>query len=185
MGNHEAPVLRSQFALPVPSGRYINTAPGGVSAATITNNQLRGYPWTVSQRVRIDRIGAEVTIVGDAGSVIRIGLYEDNDGLPGDLITEFGTVPGDSVGAHEITVDETLEPGIYWLAAAVQNVSVTSPTLRVTNTSSAIPGVSGTSFGSGNGFVGVVQSSVSGALPSPFVPADSTSAMVRIIPRTV
>jgi hypothetical protein len=60
---------------------------------------------------------------GEPGAVARLGLYENNNGLPGDLIVDAGTVDASTAGAKNITVDEEIDAGIVWCAVVLQNSS--------------------------------------------------------------
>lgn len=114
---------------------YTPTASGGYSG-----DVLRGFPIIISENQSWDRIGLEVTAIGSAGSVIRLGLYNSSNCIPTNRIADYGTVPGDSLGVKTIEISETLTPGLYFFA--LNNNSTTSPGLRSV-TKDAIPPVLG------------------------------------------
>lgn len=154
------------------SGNYYSTASQGSATTGVwTSGQLRLAPFWLPNAVSLSKIGAEVTSAGDAGSVVRLGIYGDNgNGYPGKLILDAGTIAGDSNTVQEITISQALTPGLYWIGTASQVITVTAPTLRAINTGPAYPWMTlGTSTPSSNtSIVGYTQSSVSGALPAVF-----------------
>jgi hypothetical protein len=85
-----------------------------------------------------DRIGIEVTTAGTAAtSVHRIGVWADNNGLPGTLLLDAGTVATDSTGIKEVTISLALASRtIYWLGVAQQGAPASLATLRSSGTTS-------------------------------------------------
>lgn len=155
------------------AGRYI--VPVGAStsstSATLGIGTLRLSPWWLPRGLTVDRIGSEVTVIGDAGSKVRLGIYRDNGfAYPGALLLDAGQIAGDSATVQDLTVSLALLPGLYWIGGAVQTVTTTQPTVRATSAphhpvmmygATSLPG---TNFAIG----GYSQSAVTGALPSTF-----------------
>jgi hypothetical protein len=84
---------------------YLVTGQRDTGSGLNNSGQLRLSPWVLSNPVTISRIGAEVTLSGDAGSKVRIGVYaDDGNGYPGSLLLDAGTINGDSVTVQQITV---------------------------------------------------------------------------------
>lgn len=98
--------------------RWYSNAVGGYApaASTYGGNILRGIPFVISDNQSWDRIGLEVTTAGSAGSVIRLGLYSSSNCIPTNLIADYETVPGDSLGIKTIVISQTLNPGLYFIA---------------------------------------------------------------------
>jgi len=163
------------FSLPVPApGNYMFTSsPGGAStSAALSNGALRLLPWVVTQRIPIDRIGAEVTVIGDVGSKLRLGIYADNGfSYPGALLLDGGQIAGDSATVQDApAVSLVLNPGLYWIGGAVQAVTTTQPTVRVPSnwapplaisTGPVMPTANQTA-------IGYQMTGVTGALPANF-----------------
>lgn len=155
------------------AGCYHLTAPA-LSTATVNTlgTALRVTPFPVPRRITITRMGLEVVNAGDAGCVMRMGIYADNGaGYPDALVLDAGTVPGDAVGVAEVTISKVLEPGTYWCGAVPQGVTSVQPTIRgvaslasplVPLTTGAIPGAN---HAASVGFAGL---GVTGALPATF-----------------
>jgi hypothetical protein len=152
------------------SGSYYFTSSATAvnTSSTLANGTFRVAPWYVPNACTISRIGAEITSAGDAGSKLRIGIYSDTGSCaPGSLLLDAGTIAGDSATVQEITVSQALTPGIYWVGAAVQLVTVTQPTVRVTSGVNMLGVISlGTAAPSaGQTISGFAVASVTGALP--------------------
>jgi hypothetical protein len=64
-----------------------------------------------------DRIGIRSTTVFSGTASVRLGIYNDSNGKPGTVALDAGTVaPTASATNYEITINQTLAAGIYWLA---------------------------------------------------------------------
>lgn len=168
------------------SGNYYFAAGhSNPNTGTLGTGNLRLAPWFVPNPIVLARLGAEVTTVGDAGSKFRLGVYADNGySYPGALLLDAGTIAGDSGTIQEVVVSLALQPGLYWLGGATQVVSVTQPTMR---TVGAVPGnltvpiALFSTPGTGATGQGYVQSSVTGALPAQFSPAQAPSGSMQRI----
>jgi len=88
-------------------------------------NYLYGMPVLLPGKLTFDRISVDVqTAAGTTSN--RLGIYKDNGSfMPGALVLDAGTVDTSTTGVKEITINQALEPGIYWLAW----VSAAAPTL--------------------------------------------------------
>lgn len=161
------------------SGVYYFLGPTA-STATLSNQVLRTTPVRFPKAVTLSKVGAEVTIAGDAGSVFRIGLWaDDGNGYPGVLVSEIGTIAGDSATVQEISIALALGAGGYHIGGVVQGVTVTTPTFR---TAASVLGTGGAAANTSSQFasLGFQQTGVSGALPDPFgSTAASVGAMAR------
>lgn len=159
------------------SGKYY-TSPFAVLGANTANNEvLKAMPLIIGTKGTIDRLGCNVSIVGQNGCTVRLGLYADTGSFkPGALLVDAGTVAADAgagTGNKEITVSVPVDPGIYWMAAVSQGGSITAPTLL--GYTPQVPWVANDSLGfisSNCGSWGV--SAVSGGLPDPFTTSMGT-----------
>lgn len=163
------------------SGRYYRMPNCNLtSSGSLTTNLLRVVPAFVPNTITVAKIGAEITVVGDAGSKLRLGIYDDNGGRPGSLVLDAGQIDGDSATVQEITDGVTVLYGgrWYWFGGVVQSVSVTQPTVRITNNIFAdVP----TDYGTAAPVAGSIsvcwsQGSVSGALGATFIHAATGGA---------
>jgi len=84
---------------------------------TFTANRLYAIPFIVSRKSTYDRIGMKCTTLS-AGHSVRLGIYKDGTNLyPSTLVLDCGTVSVAATGHKEITIDQQLTKGIYWLVA--------------------------------------------------------------------
>ena len=161
------------YQTPIPSA--IN------AAATLGIGTLRCAPFRVPNSVTLTKIGAEVTVVGDAGSKVRLGIYKNSANLPSTLVLDAGTIAGDNATAQSITISQALTPDWYWACGVVQNVTTTQPTVRTAVPLTPAPGMTTGSFSSSSIQTPIaVQTSVTGALPSTFTGAVSSTNAFRM-----
>lgn len=147
------------------SGQYVSSCLSAATAGPGTNNRLWYTPFVVHRTTTFDRIAVWLVAAGSAGSVIRMGIYSNVNDLPSALILDAGSVAIDTgIGAfREITINQQLTPGMYWLASVCQYTG--SPTF----TGMSIPSITVPS--SGNTVSGVkFEANVTGALPSTATP---------------
>lgn len=115
---------------------YQCNAPAVTVTTALPNNTIRVSPWVVTASITITRLTTEFTVAGNAGSVFRLGIWNDTGyGQPGTLLLDAGTIATTgTVGNKEITVSQALTPGLYWVGGAAQNAATTAPTMRgITN----------------------------------------------------
>lgn len=164
----------SYYGSPI-TGTGINNALG--------NGTLRVTPLWVPRLVTVDRIRAEVTTIGDVGSLVRLGVYrDDGTGYPGDLLLDAGTIAGDSTGTKEITVNQAVTPGLWWLGSCIQASVTLQPTMR------AIVGLAPNVIHAGGTLstvpMGYLHTGVAAALPATFVTTPNLAgAAARILVR--
>lgn len=140
------------------------------SSTTFTSGQLRLYPVYIGAGAPIERVFAEVTVIGDASATVRIGIYADNGSFqPGALVLDAGTINGNSATVQEITLGTplSLAPGWYWFGA-VCVYPTTAPTVRTLTAAPVQIALSTTLPAAGTNTVGLAMNSVTGALPSTF-----------------
>src|SRR5688500_9696138 len=102
-------IRRAHTGIFMRSGLYY--APNGtLSTVAPSNQQMRAMPFIIPNALTLDRIACETTVDGEAGSVVRLGIYaDDGNGYPGALVLDAGTVAGDGGAAvKEITISQAL-----------------------------------------------------------------------------
>lgn len=103
------------------TGRYYPAGGDtGPAVNTLTLNQLYVVPFEAGDAFTAVRISCEVTTIGTAGNVLRLGLYDSLDGIPNNRLVDGGTVAGDVLGGKEVVINQALGPGLYWVAIASQ-----------------------------------------------------------------
>lgn len=168
------------------AGHYYAPPVATRSTSVMSNNTMNAAGFYLPRAVRFDRIGAEVTGAGGAGSVIRLGMYAD-DGTeqPGALVVDAGTIDGTSVTAQQITINATVGPGIVWFVACAQGTPVGDPTMRCRTlgawTVSTPTGVLATATGAQ--LNGQSRGGIAGALPDPFGGASNSNTSPIVVAR--
>lgn len=127
-----------------------------------SNGALFVHPFPIPRALTATRIGVDITIVGSAGSLVRMGIYlDDGTGKPGALLLDAGTVIGTGAGLILATISQALSPGFVWVGAVNQGAPVTNATLGYFNI-----GTFPSPFGGGGYFQAWSAAGVTGALPA-------------------
>jgi hypothetical protein len=138
------------------------------SNGSINANTLYAIPLPIYETVTLTRLMFVVNATAAAGAVGRMGIYSsDSNSKPSTLLLDAGTASATTIGTKTITISQTLQPGLYWIAMVAQGQAMT--TVQATNNQSSpfVPS-SITSSTSGFGFTSYTHSAVSGVLPSTF-----------------
>lgn len=113
---------------------YMGTLPvwsTGTGAPTL--NEIRCLPFFSGRGGVIDRIAFDCTVVGGAGSKLRLGIYDaDQTTLyPTALLADSGEIDGTAAtGVRKFPVNATMQPSrLYWLCGIH---GTTSATVRIT-----------------------------------------------------
>jgi len=80
------------------------------------------YP--IFRKCRFDRIAIDVPGAGAAGARARLGLYDDLNYYPNNLLFDAGEADVSAVGMPAITIDRTLSSGRYWIAFILNDATV-------------------------------------------------------------
>jgi hypothetical protein len=183
----ESSLPLSAISVPPPayvSGKYYRMPNGNDAVSvTMTTGSLRLAPVYLPKAVNFTKLGAAVSIVGDVGSKIRLGIYADDGTFsPGALIVDAGVIAGDSATVQELTINNTIGPGWFWFGGVVQVVTVTQPTCRIVQYSAVgLPIDYGTAAAvSTSHAVGKVQTGVTAGLPDPCVPTGQSTLAFAI-----
>lgn len=97
------------------------------STDALTTGRILFIPIYIAETFTFDRIAIDVTVAGAGGTKARLGIYNYSDGLPTSLVLDAGTVAVDSTGDKELTIDQELTPGYYFLALVCDG----APTVRI------------------------------------------------------
>lgn len=175
--------------IPATSGAYqfLPNATNVSTSATLGVGTLRVVPFYVARSTTFDRIGAEVSSAGEAGSKFRICVYSTGtDGRPDALVNDAGQIDGTSATVQTITSTTTLSaPGWYWAGGVVQSVVTTQPTMRTS--AQGAYGVMPVNYlsapTSSQAASGYLMTGVTGACPATFVASDVHNSCARVFAR--
>lgn len=146
------------------SGYYYNAQGGAQTNATPTLNTMTLVPFVLSVSATFTKIGIYVNTAGTAGAVVRLGIYNSSNGLPGTRLLDAGTVATTTSSSLAlITINQTLSPGLYWLAAVPQTATCSAQCKGA----GFVPMVPFNGSPANSNARGFQVASVSGALPTP------------------
>jgi hypothetical protein len=163
------------------SGQYYYTTPVASTSTSgaLGNNTLRVGHWVVTSSLSITRLFCELVTAGDANSIFRIGIWnhDPSTGRPSSLVLEAPTIStgsgdagsvatGGAGGVYEVTVSQTLAPGVYWVGGVVQGAASVQPTLRIADGIPTVVPLGSSLPGTNIQNRGALLTSVSGALGS-------------------
>lgn len=119
------------------SSRYYAIPTTGFASSNINStNSTRYTPIYIWEDATFDRISIITGSTFSGSAVVRLGVYNDTDGDPSTVKFDAGTVsPTASNTTYEITINQTLTKGWYWLAGNSQTAATTNNFNVVVNTS--------------------------------------------------
>lgn len=162
------------------SGKFLSVPNRAVSSQQLSNQTLRTTPIFIPRPMTIDQIGTEIVTAGNAGAVMRLGIFEDAQGFPGDPIADV-TVAADAIATPMATLGTplTLLPGWYHFGGVPQNAATTAPFVRSTVNSSDDYLVLGTAVTT-TAPVGYSKGGISGALANFGTSVSNTNVAPRL-----
>lgn len=111
------PRIYSMECVRVP-GRYYSSNKinsGLETQKNVVSNHGLAMPFIVPCWQSFDRLAAFLTIGGNVGTKVRIGIYKNNDeGYPGELLLDSGELEAETQALKEVNIDVLLK-GLYWL----------------------------------------------------------------------
>jgi hypothetical protein len=123
------------------SGRYVRTQ-ASITPSTVTSfsaNVTRYVPLLVPTSTTYDRIGIYTGSILTGTPSVRLGIFNNNAGKPGTLVLDAGTVaPTTTTTAYEITINQTLPAGFYWLAFNAITAAATGGFYGIVSSAGAI-----------------------------------------------
>ena len=137
-------------------------------------------PFWVPVRRSFDRIAINVTAAATAasGGVLRFGAYSIS-GTTGTLLWDAGTISSEAAGSLEVTISQTLNPGVVWLGVVAQVAACSVVHYAGTTVNPWVQTGTGATAPSTAGAANAVRfsaTSVTGALPaSPTLTAQASA----------
>jgi hypothetical protein len=97
------------------------------TAFTVTNQRAYYSSIYIDSTATFDRLALNTPSTFSGSATVRLGIYNDTNGLPSTLVLDAGTVAVTAASTnYEITISQSLTAGFYWLAFVQQG---TAPTL--------------------------------------------------------
>jgi hypothetical protein len=116
------------------SGTYYTTSSNtGTTQATVTTTGTVSYlPFLVERTTTFDRIACRTATTITGTSTVRLGIYNNSNKQPTTVLLDAGTVSVNATSTiYSITINQTLNPGWYWLAHVVNSTTGTHSFLQV------------------------------------------------------
>ena len=108
------------------SGQYIRVSSSNSSLVAGLNIAYYSPIW-IFQTSSFDRISTRTSGAFSGSGVMRLGIYNNNNDLPGSLLLDAGTISATAANTnYEITINQSLSPGLYWLATVSQTNATTN-----------------------------------------------------------
>ncbi|WP_433460699.1 hypothetical protein [Micromonospora sp. CA-248212] len=149
--------------------------PGATVTASATVSVERAQLLWLPPGLQLQAIACYVGAVA-ASTDLRMGVRSDNNGLPGTLLLDAGTIAADSAGAKSLPITLTVPAGAatgvpIWLSVTAQGANtVTMIGLYPVSEYRDFTTAAAATFGHGM----ATQSGVTGALPGTFTMASAT-----------
>lgn len=126
-------------------GRFYSTdRAGAIGTISLVANQVWYRPFVIEYPALVKSLRLEVTVASGTG-LIRMGLLDDNNGLPGQLITgsDPGTLSAASTGVKFLNYSaapiQLFPARVYW-TAVVANAAITVRSIQNSSLDNSILG---------------------------------------------
>jgi hypothetical protein len=148
------------------SGYYFRTPFPASGNVTIIHQRTYYIPIFIPETTTLDRIAIQTGSGFSGTATMRLGIYNNTNGLPSTVVVDGGTVSCTAASTiYEVTISQSLATGFYWLAMCQQGTAPTTGSYlgmgpSTTNLNAYIAAVAAPN---GNSTLGWLQSSVTGA----------------------
>ena len=152
-------------ALKKTTGNYYRTPVSNRATFAAVNQRVYYTPILIDSTTSFDRLAFHTgaTFVGTAS--VRLGIFNDSNGNPSTVVLDAGTVSATAASTvYEITINQSLNAGFYWLAFCQQSAPTTAGYLGLTGDANS-PNfyISGAATPASVMIIGQFQSGVTGA----------------------
>lgn len=162
---------------PLVSGQWRNILGSAVTTGTHSAGLERAQLIHLPPSTALQNVAVNVTTLA-ASSSVRLGIRSDNNGRPGTLLADWGTIDSTTTGNKTLAITYTTPAGVsrLWLTATAQGgapvLSVRSPAGSDIDATSLTEAFTPPAA--------VYQSGVTGALPNTFTAAGVLNAATLI-----
>jgi hypothetical protein len=123
------------------SGDYFGFTGSNTSQA-LTLNEVNYAPFYLPETITIDRIAARTHTVFSGTAVVRLGIYNCTNSKPSTVKFDAGTVSCTAASTtYQITINETLEAGWYFMAGVLQTAATNNTFIANTVNQAPILGI--------------------------------------------
>lgn len=117
----------------LPVGHYVMSSPSNNGAYNANLNREFCIPLLIFDTGRLDRLGCELSGLGSAGAVFRLGIRANDGGKPSRTVLAEGVVDATAGEWKEIAIDVPIKPGLLWLSIVGQGWTTTAPQFHTAN----------------------------------------------------
>lgn len=120
------------MAIPFRSGELYCMAHTGGTTGQPPNRSVQLMPFRPAKACTLSKLGVEQTTAGEAGSKIRLLIFDDSDGKPLNKLWESADIAGDGANGEK-SADPNLAvvpSQLYWAGVQCHTAATTRPTLR-------------------------------------------------------
>jgi len=119
---YDTGAAKFQF-LPFRSGSYYVNA-NYVSSQSATANVTYYMPMYIPNAVTLDRLQIFTTSLFSGTASVRLGIYNDNGGIPNTVLVDGGTVSATAAATlYTVTISQAVTAGWYWMAFNTQTAA--------------------------------------------------------------
>jgi hypothetical protein len=106
------------------SSRYYSTYYTSLANTNFTVNTTRYTPFYVSETATFDRMLIQSGSFFTGNTTVRLAIYNNSNAAPSTVVLDAGTVNVTFAATnYEITINQSLSKGWYWLAANTQSLT--------------------------------------------------------------
>lgn len=146
---------------------HVDGQGSGAQGPTIVANRAYAVPFWPGRRCRLTNLSMNIGVAFTTPGTIRAGVYATlSTGLPGALVTDFGTVAETAATKEWASLTTDLDPSLYCAVLVPQGGSTGTPTwsscnirhplVFETNASAINPNTNKTAYYSDTGFTGAL-----------------------------
>lgn len=120
------------FSFAAPSGRYIKTGYFNGNTVLGTQRLIFSRPILLTSSQTFSKIGIQTGSANSVACTVSLAIYgSGTDGLPGNLILDAGSISMTTSSSvlYQITINQTLSAGRYWLAVLMTSAGPTGSTI--------------------------------------------------------
>jgi len=171
---YDTGAAKFQF-MPFRSGSYYLNA-NFVQAQTALVNQTYYMPMYIPNAVTLDRLQIFTTGTFSGTASVRLGIYNDNGGVPNTVLVDGGTVSATAASTlYTVTISQAVTAGWYWMAFNTQTAATVN-SFYGANAGVALPNALFPKVAAGgNGINSTIQTGVTGAFATAGTLTDSQS----------
>jgi len=128
---------------PLSGVNYTNMITSGSTSFANSANILYLFPYIPAYTYSIDQLTINVSVLGSAGTTLKVLIFSDNNGLPNTKLVESSNLDMTTIGPKTFITSQTFTAGVtYWLGivsnAGSGSLTSNSQSLQIATSTSTI-----------------------------------------------